>query len=383
MPSFAQQLSDKLTLRGVTLERVQAGTRASVRGHMNRLHGDLVRLAGKRDIPESGPRRTKALRKLESELNAITLAAYRDIERTIRSDMIAVRRLEARAVARLGKDVTGLDIFSHKFLEFENPKDLLIDSGGSEGQPLAVWLRGQRTTLRRRFMGAMRLGTRRGEGPGALADRVRGVPIRSAGGAVVRRGGRIVRGPALLGRARQWADSLAHSATNAAINSGREALFRKNSNIVLGFAANTIRDLRTSLICIARTGARWFIDGRPMPGSTRQEPFPGRPPWHFWCRTFLDPIFMPYAELVRRARGQLRRDLRALTPEQRACFDGSVPKHEPFDILLESLPEAEQRSAIGAGRWRMWKSGELALADLIDETGRPLTIPELEAAEAA
>lgn len=40
--------------------------------------------------------------------------------------------------------------------------------------------------------------------------------------------------------------------------------------------------VHNSFLCISRTGAAWNIEtGEPLPGSTRQEPFPGRTPWHW------------------------------------------------------------------------------------------------------
>jgi len=34
---------------------------------------------------------------------------------------------------------------------------------------------------------------------------------------------------------------------------------------------------------------------------------------------------------------------------------------------------------LGAGKWALWKAGKLSLSDLIDQSGRPLSLAELRA----
>lgn len=84
------------------------------------------------------------------------------------------------------------------------------------------------------------------------------------------------------------ARSVAASSANAAHNSAVLAVARANRKLVEGLMAVATLDDRTTAICERRHGGQWLLStGRAMPDSATRESFPGRPPWHWNCRTVL------------------------------------------------------------------------------------------------
>lgn len=84
--------------------------------------------------------------------------------------------------------------------------------------------------------------------------------------------------------------TLARSGTTAAHNAAVLAIAKMNAGFIQGVLALATLDSRTSEICNERHGGAWDNDGNALPWSTVSYSFPGRPPWHFNCRTTLSPI---------------------------------------------------------------------------------------------
>ena len=51
----------------------------------------------------------------------------------------------------------------------------------------------------------------------------------------------------------------------------------------------------------------------------------------------------------------------------------------PASVLIPGKPVAVQKEMLGAERWKVWRTGKLQFQDLLDQSGRPLSIEELRA----
>lgn len=103
--------------------------------------------------------------------------------------------------------------------------------------------------------------------------------------AVVREGGEPTLAVAAL---RANARAVTMSGANAAHNSAVLAVARANKKLVAGVMALATLDDRTTALCERRHGGAWDLTTlRPLPVSSVSIEFPGRPPWHFNCRTTL------------------------------------------------------------------------------------------------
>lgn len=173
-------------------------------------------------------------------------------------------------------------------------------------------------------------------------------------------------------------NTLIRTALLGAASEADSQLAEANADVVKGYWAATILDTRTSVICLARTGSGWYLDGRPFPDSSTKEPFPGPPAWHFNCRSRLIVAFYSFAELMERAKRRNRQALRKMTDEQRANLDGRAAEDiTDADTFLQSQSSEVVKMQLGATKYRLWKSGKITLSQLIDQSGRPRTVKEL------
>ena len=72
-------------------------------------------------------------------------------------------------------------------------------------------------------------------------------------------------------------------------------LFRLNGDVVKGFRILNILDTRTTGDCSALHKSEWLLDGRSFKGG---KVLPGLPPWHYYCRTIIEPIFYTKQDII-------------------------------------------------------------------------------------
>jgi hypothetical protein len=150
-----------------------------------------------------------------------------------------------------------------------------------------------------------------------------------------------------LAKFRQDVRTVSRSGASAAHNAAVLAIAKANKSSVTGVLAVATLDNRTTLLCISRHGGSWdATTGEPLPQSTVDEPFPGRPPWHPGCRTTLVPVF--------------------------SGFD--YPNVQDADKWLTSRAG---KQALGPRRVALWERGDITRNQLIDQSGRPQLIEEL------
>jgi len=135
----------------------------------------------------------------------------------------------------------------------------------------------------------------------------------------------------------------------ATTSAERTDVFDANDDILGELAWNTIRDSRTCARCAAMDGRRWQAGSHEPIGHD----MPYRiPPLHGRCR----------CSLV-------------------ALFEGeNLPENESYQAWLADQPESVQKKVLGAERARRFADGEITdIRDLVDQTGRGLTLEELDA----
>lgn len=342
---FALALTDSL----LELNRLALPSRVRVQSMLRQLELRVARAIRDAEIDEAvGPngRRQRTERAIKAIQKDIA-ATYKEIGKVSRKGIAA-------ALAKTAKDATkatkGL-LKKSKKIDAAKRKDLLRNDTVL-GDTLEAWLRQQADNLAKKIARELRVALRTGEGPDGMLKRIRGersgrsIAVTLSTGKKRRiieyRGG-------LLDAARTAMDALLRTAVSSMAQTAWLAAHEGNQDVI-GYAAVTVLDERTSRICMARTGAMWFVDGRPMPQSTRQEPFPGPPPWHFHCRSSLVPITEKNA-------GRL--------------------KVTTFDDWLEQRGDDFARAKLGPGLFDLWRSGKITLSQLVDQAGDYRTLPEL------
>lgn len=386
--SINDDLADAFVIRAIDLNRFAAGVRRDVLRILLDLEDELAAELARFDpsAPTRSAFQQRRLEALQEQTRKTIATAYRDMRRETDKAIVGVVQSEAVFARHAVQSVIGVDMLSVSVppVMLETiARDILVPMGVDESQPLAVWWGAQEDATRRRFVGTMRNGILRGETLDELVNRVRGIPLRDDAGKIIRQRGQALRGPAILDVSRRDATTLVRTAVQTGANQTRQTAFERNPDVVRGMAASTTLDLRTSAICIARTGAAWDLDGKPLPESTRQEPYPGPPPWHPNCRSTIIAVLHSLADILRKAQPAKRAGVRDLEVSTRSSIDGQVPMSTTFETFLKKRSAADQRKILGAGKWRLWQEGKLSLSEMIDETGRPLSLAELNQRAAA
>jgi len=104
----------------------------------------------------------------------------------------------------------------------------------------------------------------------------------------------------------------------------------------------------------------------------------GKVAWSGNCRSLLLPILKSREELLDSSISKdLRESLEEQTPSKRAAMNGQVPGNTTYDGWLKKQSVEMQREILGKKKYEIWKKKGLSMADLVDQTGNPLTIKEL------
>ena len=61
-----------------------------------------------------------------------------------------------------------------------------------------------------------------------------------------------------------------------------------------------------------------------------------------------------------------------------ASMDGQVAEDLTYEQWLRKKPKAFQIEKLGPTKYELWKEDKISFTDLIDQTGRPLTVAELK-----
>lgn len=364
---IADKLADKFTTHAVNLLRFEAYLRRRAVSQLRRLEADLIKQVAEYD--PFGPSRTAyqqaRLQALLRQTQATIATAYRKMAADTQRELAELARFDAERARRIVNSAVGAEVMTVGVGETmlrQIVSDTLI-----QGAPTRVWWDRQSDTLRKKFADQMRQGMLRGEGVDPLARRIRGTKARGYTDGIMQ-------------ASRAQAEALVRTAVNGVANGARQETFRANADVAKGVQALATLDGRTTEICIARSGSAWDWDGNPLPESPRQEPFPGYPPWHWNCRTVMTVVLRSLAEMAQAVGLRKRAALRALPRTTQASIDGQVAANLNYEAWLKTKSPVFQRQVLGQAKWDLWQEGQIGLADLIDQSGRPLPLERLRRA---
>lgn len=383
MPSFSDDAADALLTQSINVERVAAGSRKKVLALLVELEDELEKLIRRYDL--AGVKRiTYRYRKTEALLKQTqsTIATFYsgtispEIGRELRelADYVGTD-----AAARLNAAIQG-SVFTVAITRGELTQ--LVGNTFIVGSPAKKWWQKQARDLQQAFAQQVRLGMLAGESNDQIVRRVRGrntgrkrvVEIRGKKRTVpVYEGG-------ILDTSRRNAAALVQTATNAVSNATLHKLYEDNADVLRGVGVLVTLDDRTSDYCISISGGAWNLaTGDPLSESRARIRYPGPPPYHYNCRTVEYPITKSFADLLREDVKKARGLVDTATPSTRASIDGQVAGTLNYESWLKTKPEAFQRRVLGPARYDLWKRGKLSLTQLVDQTGRSLTVRELRA----
>ena len=346
MPSVNTLLARRTVDQSITLLRYGASVRSNVLGLLGKMEKELVSELANTKLTVFNNKRYREMLAAVREISTSTFDAAARMTGEAVEDVMVYAVQETNSAV---KTITGIDLLGRT-------ADLdwiasVAENSLVQGATNAAWWEKQAKDLVFKFEQQVRLGMTSNETTDAIISR-----IRSDGET-----------PGVLYQTRAQAAALVQTAIAEGANDARLAMYRKNEDIIRGVQQISTLDDRTTDTCIAYDQAAWDLDGEPIDGTDL--PFDGGPPRHWNCRSTLVPIIKSSEELGT--------DVEVLEGA-RASMDGEVSEKMSFGDWLETKTEEQQDAILGAGKAQLWRDDKITLRDLLDQSGRPLTLEQLE-----
>jgi SPP1 gp7 family putative phage head morphogenesis protein len=154
------------------------------------------------------------------------------------------------------------------------------------------------------------------------------------------------------------AESVVLTAVAHTSSFAQESVFEANSDIVKGLQYTVTIDLRTSDICMSRSGNLYPLD-KPRPAI----------PAHFRCRSRYIPIVKSFRELGI--------DADDLTQTTRQSLDGQIPAKMTYNDWLKKQSASRQDEVLGVTKAKLFRNSEITLDKFVSRQGHTYTLPEL------
>ncbi|MCW9716768.1 phage minor head protein [Avibacterium sp. 21-594] len=283
----------------------------------------------------------KALKQLLKEISELVDETYQDIHQVTAKDLKALLPLQAEALTKIYNQAVKFDLFNqvpdYRIKAIRNAEIIA-------GAPLEDWWRKQGDNLTFDFERTIRSGMIEGASYNDLVKSVKEI----------------------TGRSRRGAETLVRTAVMKVNDAAHEALRDENEDLLNGEQHVSTLDTRTSEICRLRDGLSWDMEQQPIGGH--KIPYK-RPPLHPNCRSDLKLLIKSWKELGI--------NLEEIPESTKASLDGQVKSSMNYEDWLKTKSEAEQDKILGKGKAKLWRDGVITFRDMLDQSGRPLTLKEL------
>ncbi len=394
---FSDSISNQLIEHNIDLLRFDASTRRRINAFLIQLRDDMILQLSSMDL-EGGrgaglttyqtQKQIKVATKLTillAQIDKIIATNYRGMKTSLARDMRELAALEQKFVVNGMNSLFTVDIMSAAL----TPEKLraLVKNANILGAPAKDWWSRQAARTRHAFATEIRQGFLLGESTGDLIRRIRGTStgkrtiVELANG--TRKSVHVFAGGILDATTREAA-ALVRTAVQSIANEVRLRTYQANKDVIKSLQAQVTLDSQTSDICQSHGSIpdEWDIETlEPIGGSNS---WTGPPPWHFNCRSSLLPITKSWEELQQQADGGTRKQKRIArlldnnAPKRlRSSMDGLIPRGMSFDKWLKRQSKTVQLGMLGPTKRKLWMKGKLSLSQMLDQTGRPLTIAQL------
>lgn len=333
-----EKLESLLTDRKVLLFRYDAHLRREVYKRLNSLQRKLIAeisIAGLEGVNK------RELDRLISDVKKTILEVYSGINAFTVDDLNELLPVEVLATVGIYNQAFGFDLFSKIP---ENKVKAIKETALISGTPLSDWWKKQGDDLSFKFSGLVRQGLLDGKQTSLLITETK----------------------ELMNSTRRTAETLIRTAVMKVHDKAQEMLRDENQDILKGEQHISTLDLRTSEVCRVRDGKAWDLNKKPIGHNLPYQ----RPPLHPNCRSTL--------RLITKSWRELGFDEKELPESTRASMDGQVKDNIDYEAWLKSKSAKEQEQVLGKGKAELWRNGTITFRDMLDQSGRPLTLKELK-----
>ncbi|UEM18966.1 phage head morphogenesis protein [Skermanella mucosa] len=348
--SVNEDLADRALAHAIDLQRLSAGERRSLLSFLEELQDEIsALLVGYKPGARSETQRRRLTELLAIITETIT-ASYSAMAKQHIAHLTELAEIEALATVKAL--TASLPVKLALVTPTGNQLKSIMADLVIEGAPVSVHWTRLAGDMAARAHDEIRKGLIAGETGPDLVKRIVGSKTT----------------PALIDAPKRHVTSLVKTSTAAVGNTARMETYQQNSDVVKGVQQLSTLDGRTSAVCIAYSGKSWQLDGKPIGHNL---PMNGGCPRHYNCRSVLIGIVRSWKELGI--------DLEEAPPGTRASLDGQVPSSLTFDQWLAKKDRKFLDQLLGPGRADLYARGKITASDLVDQTGRPMSLETLRA----
>ncbi|MCT8704737.1 minor capsid protein [Glaesserella parasuis] len=335
--SLNSRIAYALTDRKILHFRYDAHLRQQVMKQLSKTQRELLNrlaAAGVDALPK------KQLDTLLKELKQEVAKVYQEMTAYTQDELSGFFAAETQHIHQLYNDEVGFDFFNRvpEYKQKANKTATII-----AGSPLEDWWAKQGNDFAFKFEGIIRQGLLDGQQTSQMITDVKH----------------------LMNTSRRHAETLVITAVAKVADKAHQALRDENLDILAGEKHLSTLDTRTSTVCQLRDGLMWDLDKKPIDHDVPYQ----RPPLHPRCRSIL--------QLVTKSWKELGIDAEEMPSSTRASQDGPVSEQINYENWLKSKSPGQQDQVLGKGKADLWRRGVITFADMLDQSGRPLTLKDL------
>jgi len=325
-------IDDKIITDSLYLNRFDAQQRKEVEALLKQMKRELLAILSEKYLLEATKRQVQAL---INETDAVIDTVYHNAAGQLDIEQLFMHVVgTAQAAVQAAIPITiaaGLPTVGHMKSIMSN---VMFD-----GSPLAAWWDKQGKDVKFKFGGIIRQGIVQGSDYSKLIN-----PVNEL----------------LDLKTKRDAFGLVHTSIQTVANDARMAVFEANADVIRCLVWVATLDSHVCPLCIGRSGKKWKVDRTPI---GHKIPFQ-LPPIHVKDRCIIS--------------GQSIYTPKESTPGfERASSIGPVDAKITFDEYLKRVPPAQVEEMLGKGRYQLWKDGKITTSQLLDQTGRELTLKQL------
>ncbi|OOF56149.1 hypothetical protein BKK56_03975 [Rodentibacter genomosp. 2] len=333
-----EKIAYALTDRKILHFRYDAHLRQAVWKRLNQTQKALlnrISAAGIEALPK------QELDKLLRELKGEIINTYQELTAYTDTELSGFFMTETTALQKLYNESVGFDFFNQVpdyKLKATQRASLIA------GAPLEDWWKKQGNDMAFRFETLIRQGLLDGKQTHELVGDVK----------------------ELMGTSRRHAETLVITAVAKTADEAHQALRDENLDLIKGEKHLATLDMRTSEVCRVRDGLMWDVEKKPIDHDIPYK----RPPLHPRCRSILQLVMKSWKELG-------FDNVDEIPESTRASMDGQVSENINYENWLKGKSQAEQDAVLGKGKADLWRRGVITFRDMLDQSGRPLTLTQL------
>ncbi len=346
-----QQIAEDLIGRQIDLFRFSAGERQSVLRILKLMEENLVELlfySGRKLTETSRADKAKLLAQAQEIIEQFYGNQAAHMDRTLGE----LSRVEAAATAHSLGEAFASAITPA--LPTEGYFKVLVRDTLIQGAPSADWWKRQAGDTTFRFKSAVQQGLAQGETNDQLIRRLRG---------------------GVMDVSRANAASLVATSVQTIAAEARDAVYKANEDVIKGYRQLSTLDGHTTVVCVAYSGKEWDLKREPINGNTFPFVSPGGSksgcPRHWACRSLITVMTKTFKELGL--------NIPEFVPSTRAASGGPVAGSMTFTQFIDKKGKAFADDLLGPGRAELFRDKKITLSQLLDQSGRPLTLEQLRA----